>query len=322
MFLRELLLGGAVVGLAIAAAPALAAGVTAGTVIESTATATYTSGTFNGSATSNTVSLRVDEVLDVAVAGPASSAVLAGSGAAALAFTITNTGNGPEAFRLGVDAAIAGNDFDAVVDQLALDSNGNGVFDAGVDQILAAGADTPAIAADASVRVFVLASLPAGAGDGQSSQLRLTAFALTGTGTPGTVFAAQGAGGGDAVVGASGGESAATASLAASLANVTLSKSVTVQDPFGGNQPVPGATLTYQITAAVQGTGSVQNLVIADGIPAGSTYVPGTLKLDGAALTDGADGDAGTGGASGISVTLPTVSGGTSKVVSFNVTVN
>ena len=125
-------------------------------------------------------------MLDVAVAGPASSVTLAGANAAALAFTITNTGNGPEAFRLTVDAAVAGNDFDVVVDQLALDSNGNGVFDDGVDQVLAAGADTPVINADASVTVFVLVTLPVGASDGQLSQLRLTASALTGTGTPGT----------------------------------------------------------------------------------------------------------------------------------------
>ena len=45
-------------------------------------------------------------------------------------------------------------------------------------------------------------------------------------------------------------------------------------------------------------------------------------KLDGANLTDAADADAGSAGASGIAVTIPAVSGGTTKVVTFGVTIN
>lgn len=308
--------------LALQAGTALAAGVSAGSLIESTATATFTTGTYNGSVTSNTSSIRVDEVLDVAVAGPSGSTVMAGSDAVALAFSLTNTGNGPEAFRLTVDTAIAGNNFDATLDQIVLDSNGNGTFDSGIDQVLAAGANSPAIPADGSLTVFVLVKLPAGATDGQVSSVRLTAAAATGTGTPGTVFAGQGEGGGDAVVGASGAERSASASLSASLAAVTLSKAATVTDQFGGAQPVPGATITYRLTASVTGSGQVQNLQISDTIPTGTTYQPGSLKLDNSVLTDAADGDEGTGGSSGVAVTIPTASGGTTRVVSFDVKIN
>ncbi|MEN9924707.1 MAG: hypothetical protein RL268_833 [Pseudomonadota bacterium] len=308
-------------GLWVHAPAALAAGVSAGTLIESTATATYTSGTYDGSVTSNTVTVRVDEVVDVTVTAQPTTAVVAGD-PVALSFSITNTGNGPEAFNLLVDAALAGNNFDALVDGLFVDSNGNGIFDSGTDQEIAAGAATPAISADNSLTVFAVVRLPAGATDGQTSQVRLAASAVTGTGSPGTSVAGQGVGGGDAVIGASGGDGSASASLVANLASVTLTKSAAIADPFGGSQPVPGATVTYTLTAVVAGSGQVENLLVENPIPAGTTYQPGTLKLDGANLTDAADTDAGSAGASGIAVTIPAVSGGTTKVVTFGVTIN
>ena len=56
--------------------------------------------------------------------------------------------------------------------------------------------------------------------------------------------------------------------------------------------------------------------------PADTTYVAGSLKLDGATLTDAADADAGRSGTSGISVDLGTVSGGSSRTVTFQVTID
>lgn len=299
-----------------------ATGVSAGTLIENTASATYTSGTASGTVQSNTVTVRVDELLDVAVAGLTSAPAATGSGTTVLAYSVTNTGNGPEAFNIVVNPAVAGNQFDATVQQVVVDSNGNGTYEPGVDTVLPSGSPTPSIAADGSLTLFVIVSLPATATDGQTSQVELTASAVTGTGTPGTVFAAQGAGGGDAVVGASGADDNAFDSLIATLAAVSLSKSATIADPFGGSQPVPGAVVTYTITATINGTGQVQNLHVTDAYPAGTTYETGTLSLDAAALTDAADADAGTASGTGIDVNLGTVAGGSTKVVKFNVKIN
>jgi uncharacterized repeat protein (TIGR01451 family) len=86
---------------------------------------------------------------------------------------------------------------------------------------------------------------------------------------------------------------------------------------------VPGATATFTIEARVSGTGSVANLVVTDAIPAGTTYVPGTLALDAGALTDAADTDAGTASdASGISVALGSTAAGTNRSVTFDVTID
>lgn len=309
-------------GMVLVPQAAMASGVSAGTLIENTATATYTSGSASGTVQSNTVTVRVDELLDVAVAGLTSTPAVAGAGNVVLAYSITNTGNGPEAFNVVVDPAVAGNDFDVTVQQVVVDTNGNGTYDPGVDQVLPAGSPTPVIAADGSLKVFVIVTLPAGAADGDNSQVRLTADAVTGTGSPGTAFAGQGAGGGDAVVGSSGASANGLDSLIASLAAVSLTKSAAIVDPFGGSKPVPGATVTYTLTATVSGTGQADNLHITDVIPTGTTYQAGTLKLDAAGLTDANDADAGQASASGIDVNLGSVSGGTTKTVTFDVKIN
>lgn len=301
---------------------ASAAGTNAGTVIESNATVTYTSGSFTGSISSNTASVRVDELLNLAVAIPAPNTVLPGQVTTPLTFVITNTGNGPEPVILRGVSTLAGSEFDITVERVVIDSNGNGAYDPGIDEELPAATQTPAILPDSSLKLFVLARMPSQTRDGQSSNFRLTVAAATGTGAPGTILANKGEGGSDAVIGISGGEGSATVSLVASLATVTLTKSATVRDQYGGSQPIPGATISYRLAAAVAGSGQVQDLVLSDSVPAGASYVPGSLKLDDVALTDAADGDAGSGGPAGIAAKIPTVAAGTTRVVSFDVKIN
>ncbi|WP_375246309.1 hypothetical protein [Qipengyuania pacifica] len=312
--------------LAIAAAlvtpPAHAGGVKAGTLIENTASATYDGGAGPVTIPSNTITVKVDELLDVTVTSRDSGPVSAAPGSAVLTFELTNTGNGPEAYTLTANPAVAGNDFDTTVNGIAVDTNGNGVYDPGVDQMLTGPATTAAIAADASLTVFVLVTIPGGVADGDQSDVSLLAEAVTGTGAPGTAFAGQGAGGGNAIVGSTGANATATGSLSVGITDVDLIKSATVRDPFGGTGIVPGATITYAIRAEVRGSGSVSDLVVTDAAPADTTYVAGSLKLDGATLTDAADADAGRSGTSGISVDLGTVSGGSSRTVTFQVTID
>lgn len=301
---------------------AQAAGVTAGTLIENTASASYTSGAATTTVQSNTVSVRVDELLDVAIATLDATPQNIGSGSAVLTYQLTNTGNGAEAFQLTADPAVAGNGVNAVVQTLAIDTNGNGVYDPGVDATLANGGTSASLAADGTLTVFVVVSLPAGAADGQTAQVRLTAETATGTGSPGTVFAGQGDGGGDAVVGASTSQDDALGALVASVGAVTLTKSFTIVDPFGGSQPVPGAVVTFSITADVAGSGSVSALRVTDGVPTGTSYRTATLRLDGGTLSDAADTDAGTASATGIAVELGTVTGGSRRTVTFSTTIN
>ena len=186
----------------LAASPALADGVPAGSIIENIATATYDDGGVTPrTVVSNPVEVQVDELLNVTTTWQDGSAVPIGNASAVLTYEVTNTGNGPEAFNLAADPGRTGNDFDVTIDGIAYDTNGNGVYDEGVDVVLGAGEASPVLDADEALTVFVLVSSPGGVTDGQTSDVNLLAEAVTGTGPPGTTFAGQGEGGSDAVVG-------------------------------------------------------------------------------------------------------------------------
>lgn len=308
---------------ALSSTSALAGGVTAGTLIENTAVASYDEGGSPRTINSNTVTVRVDELLDVTLTSLDPGPVTARPGDAVLTFELTNQGNGPEAFRLLANTQVAGNDFDTALQGIAIDSNGNGTYDEGVDQILAAPATTLVLAPDTRLTVFVLVTVPTDAVDGDTSNVDLTATAVTGSGTPGTVFGGAGVDGGDAIVGTTGAQATARGALINAAASVALVKSVTLRDPFGGTSAVPGAIASFAIEARVSGTGAVTGLEVTDAIPAGTTYAPGTLALDGAALSDAADGDAGTASnAAGIAVTLGDVSAGTTRTITFDVVID
>ncbi|AWW74468.1 hypothetical protein CD351_08525 [Erythrobacter sp. KY5] len=303
--------------------PALAEGVSAGTLIENTASATYEDGEGTKTVDSNTVQVRVDELLDVTVTSLDSGAVGASPGEAILTFEVTNQGNGPEAFVLTANPVVTGNEFETVVESIAIDTNGNGTYDPGVDEILTAPETTAELAADEAITVFVIVTVPDGVSDAEESNVELTADAVTGTGAPGTSFDGQGVNGGDAIVGATGASSTAVGSLIAGITTVDLDKAVSLVDPFGGDSAVPGTVATFTITAAINGSGSVDALVVTDAIPDGTTYAEGTLALDGNALTDAPGDDAGDASdADGISVDLGTVAGGTIHQITFDVTID
>ncbi len=308
---------------ALLATPALASGTTAGTLIANTATASYTSGGTTATISSNTVTVKVDQLLNVAVASLASTPVAASSTAAILTYQVTNSGNGTDTFNLTADPNVSGNPYNGTIQHVAIDTNGNGTYDPGVDQFITNGSASPTIAADGTIKVFVLVDLPSGVADGAVSQVKLTGASVIGTGSPGTVFTGAGVGGVDAIVGATTAQSNALAALVASLAQVTLTKSAVITDPFGGSTPVPGAIITYSLISHATGTGTATAMHVIDAIPANTTYQAGTVTLNGNTLTDAADSDAGTSGTTGIDVLLGDVVGGTpDKTVTFKVKIN
>ena len=103
----------------------------------------------------------------------------------------------------------------------------------------------------------------------------------------------QGDAGLDAVFGASGGTAAAFGEYRVDDVAVSVQKSVLVSDPFGGSEPTTGATLTYAVTVTVTNGGTATASVFSDPIPQFSTYVAGSLSLNGANLTDAIDADVG-----------------------------
>jgi uncharacterized repeat protein (TIGR01451 family) len=192
--------------------------------------------------------------------------------------------------------------------------------------LYAPGSNDPSLLADGSIVVLVVNNIPTGLANGVTGRSELTAAAFTGTGAPGTVFAGQGVGGADAVLGTTGGTANSIGTYVAGSITLTAVKSQVVADQFGGNQPVPGATITYQIVITPSGAGTATNAVFSDAIPANTTYKPGTLKLNGAGLTDGNDADAGQfvgSPTAQVSVALGTLTAASSaQTINFAVTIN
>jgi uncharacterized repeat protein (TIGR01451 family) len=280
---------------ALASTSAFAVGVPAGTAIDNTASVSYAIGTVNTTATSNTVTVTVAEILDVVVTVQTPSQPV-GPGAVqqVLRYRVTNTGNGPEAFHLVMDDAIAGDQFDpvAATPSIYLDSDASGTLTAG-DAAYVAGTNDPLLSADGFVTVFVVNDIPNTVTNGNIGRSSLAADARTGSGTPGTQFAGQGVSGTTAVVGTTGAKSTGTGEYLVQGVAIVANKSQAVVDQFGGASPVPGARINYTIAVSATGTGTATAVAFLDNIPANTTYVPGTLTLNSAALTDGTDADAG-----------------------------
>ena len=274
---------------------ARATGTTAGTTIQSTATVNYTVGGSPASTNSNTATVIVVEILNVTVTlqSPTVTA-LAGATNKALVFRVTNTGNSNETFALAGLSALVGDDFDPVpaTPFIYIDTDGSGDLSAADTPYVAASND-PTLAADANVGVIVLNNIPAGLADGTRGRSQLHAAARTGTGAPGTVFASQGTGGVDAVAGTSGGQAQIYGEYLVGAVNVSALKSQTVTNTFGSSEPVPGATIAYRVVVTATGSGTAVGAAFRDAIPTNTTYLAGSLKRNGALLTDAADADTG-----------------------------
>lgn len=277
------------------AGPGFAAGTPAGSVITNRATVVYTVGGLSLSVSSNTVSVVVAEILDVTATwqDAASVNVFAGDTDRVLTFLVTNTGNGTDRYSLSVNGSLAGDDFDPVPAGIYLDSNGNGTYDPGTDVQYSAGANDPLLAADQSLAVFVLSDIPSDIGAGDIGSVMLSSVSIDGGGmAAGAVIPGGGDGGVDAVVGSSGARASATGSYVASV--VVATKSSLVADPYGGSRVIPGAVITYTIVVSVSGAGATASgVTVEDPVPANTTYVPGSLTLNGVGLTDASDGDPG-----------------------------
>ncbi len=325
------LLAGAMLALAgiATALPVSAAGAPAGLQIDNTAQVNYTLGTTSVTAPSNTVSIVVAEIVDVVVTlqSPTVSVAPGGTGQV-LVYRVTNTGNGLEPFRLTIDSALGGDEFDPVPATPAIyfDTDASGTLTP-ADTPYSAGANDPSLTADAFTTVLVVHSIPTPLGNGNRGLSLLRAASLTGTGAPGTVFAGQGTAGTDAVAGNSGGDADATGQYLVADLTLAAAKSATVLDPFGGARPVPRARITYQVVVTPTGAGSATAVVFSDPIPVGTTYVPASLRLNGAPLTDdAADADAGsylTTPARAVRVALGTLSSSSGpQTITFAVTID
>jgi hypothetical protein len=149
-----------------------------GTVISNQASATYSDGTDSFSTVSNTVTVTVSNVSGLTITPDAGSraSVVQGQLAVVYTFTVTNIGNFSDQVRFltgGNSIQITG---DGVVAAAVIDTNSNGVVDAGVDtDIFANGADvlSAAIAQNGSIIVLVSVNVNGNAASTSSINVQL-----------------------------------------------------------------------------------------------------------------------------------------------------
>jgi len=305
-----------------------AAGTDAGAIISNTATATYDDpATGNSGTTSATApEITVAELINVNVTAENTTPVETQPGDAnqVLEFTITNTGNGTEAFTLAA-SNLAGDDFDADSVTVYIDSNNDGVFNTGDQPVTA----DVVLDADESATIFVVGNIPGTAATGDQANLDLTATSATpgaATATPGTLLPGQGTNtSAGAVVGTAVTDTDSGTFQVGALvtdAFVDIDKSIESRvDPFGGTTDIPGTVVTYLITATAT-NGDVNNLVIADSIPLALTLVANSVTIDGVAKTDVAGDDEVDVSGSDVAVNLGTLTENTTVEIRLQAEIN
>lgn len=271
-----------------------AAGTAAGTSVTNSATLNYTVGTVAQTAiVSNTDTFVVDNKIDLTVVHQDAAIVEVTPGATAqvLTYTVTNTGNKVQDYSL-TQTANDGNpfgatdNFDATGVSIFVDSNGNGVYDAGTDTATF----IDELAPDAAVKVFIVADIPSGQADGDVAEYTLTAQVAQGgtastqgadilTDDSGTADTAAGeeivfadGDGAGATEGANDGKHADNNAFKVVTATLTSVKSsCVVSDPVNaGTNPkrIPGAVVRYSIEVANSGTADATSVSISDTLAA------------------------------------------------------
>lgn len=284
---------------------------------------------------SNKVSLQVQEILDVSVEVLTPELeVEADTANQRLGFRVRNLGNGHQAFDLSL--SVMDGDFDPHSCAIWVDWDGDGQLDPIRDRM---STTTPVLAPGQAVLVWVSCGIPAGASNGALGRILLRAWpsvlrngdteTIMATAGNGGVYVVmgpnlRGANGGGANGGSGGGTGGGTvggpttfATYRVGQVNAQLIKTQSVADVAGGSRAAPGSIVTYSLEARFGAGAGARQVKISDAIPAGSTYVPGSLTVDGVALSD-----AGRFAAGGVEVALGDIEAKTSRFVTFKVRID
>ncbi len=231
----------------------------AGTNIGNQAAATYTDASaVSRNATSNTVNTIVQQVAAFTLTSSQTKPSAPGQ-PITFAHTITNTGNGNDTINLTA-VNNTGDNFDLGTLQIFADANCDGIAD-NATPITSVGP----LAAGASSCVVIQGTVPGASTSGQTAGINLTGASTFTAGVTQT--------------------NTDTVNVTGN-AVVNITKSISSSSGNAGSGPY-----TYTITYTNTGNATATNVVIADLVPAGMTYVTGSARWSGSgasALSDGA----------------------------------
>lgn len=284
----------------------------AGDTIHNEAEVTFTvNGVVQTTQPLGTADFTVDRLVNVVVAATGAGPTSPGATQGAVLFTVTNDTNSPMDFVLVAANGAGTDEFDVGPFTYYID-DGDGVFEPGAGDG-AAVTFLDEVASDAVVPVWVVSAIPNGLANGDTALVTLKATAhdagAVGQGALTTETAGANTAGIDNVFGdaagevddANEGDHSAVSNYVITTATISVTKSsAVVSDPFNlttNPKAIPGATMVYCIAVANgSATVAATDVTISDNIPAGTTYVAGTIRVVPNAIT--CDADAITEGAS------------------------
>lgn len=291
----------------------------AGEMIENSASVRFAMDGATRTVTSNTVRTRVAELVsfEVGVVTPMLGGVLAGE-QHVHAIDITNTGNGNECFAVSQAHSA---DVREPVELVALyvDSDGDGALDETGDDTLGIGDCGPPVSPGRNMRVFAIGRMP---GTSSAARAELALWVTPSEGGPayGSVLPGRGDDTSDLVIGFGAERSSARMWTQASRLVVSLTKSQLVSGRAQSNATI-GDIITYSLLLKASGEGLVTGAQVSDPLPPGLSYLAGSLTLDGVALSDDADTDAGQSAGSVVAVRLPDLAAPFERTITFQAVV-
>ncbi|HUL02907.1 MAG TPA: hypothetical protein VLV16_06720 [Gemmatimonadales bacterium] len=271
------------------AAPAVSAqGTPAGTHVTSWAYVSFVLGGSPYLFSSDTVDLVVAQVGGADLQPPRSSVGAAGT-AVVFAHTLSNVGNGTDSFTV---AAVSAHGWPVVLHR---DLNADGILDP--TDLLLAGPVT--LTYGGLTHLLAQVSVPSVIPLGVTDTITITATSRF--------------------------DPAAKSSVVDPLSVPAGTLAITVTKQVDRAAAAAGDVITYTLDYAASGGGVTTSALVADTVPAGTSYVPGTMRLNGTPLTDASGDDAGTllpAGSGVISIDLGAPVSGASGTVTFQVRVN
>ncbi len=264
-------------------------------------------------------------------------------------YKLTNIGNNPQGYTFGVTQPVGGTLFHTdtfdMLNTRAVVSGAACVAASTTTPTYNSATDTAtsvaSLAPDSCVYVIVLGDTPNGLANGAAAIVRLTA-ATVAAGTLAAISETVGADNSGAVdivfadsAASAGGVHPAQVArdgkafdddeyfVVAPALTVTKTSAV-ISDPFNllvNPKAIPGATMEYTITVVNAAAGApATGVVVADVIPANTTYLPASILLNGAAVADATGFSAAP--TPTVSVNAGALAAGSTATLKFRVTIN
>jgi len=266
---------------------AFATGTNSGDTVTNTATVNYTVSSVAQTPVSAANSFTVDTIVRFNLTGGTTVNVAPGQQNQYQTFTLTNTSNTTSQFTLA-PSNDTGDDFNMNTPgtttagvNVYVDTNANGVYDAGTDVQITANVTLTSVAPTNTAVYFLVGDTPIGATNNQNANVTLLATAINpGTSAAWVNDAAADIQGGTAQIVVGNGTATRPGVFHVQTATLAVTKtSSVISDPINltgaARKAIPGAVMQYQILVVNSGSSSATLQNITDPVPAATAFRQG-----------------------------------------------